>query len=94
MQDRQGETIPESPRPVHDHYHTAKFGEHPFMYEASWGRETNKVFRLWRANRAENSGDQCKEAGIALPDVERINMIWRQMHVAFLFFRQILKVGI
>ena len=31
-------------------------GEHPFMHEASWGYESDEVFRLWRANRAKNSG--------------------------------------
>ena len=54
---------------------TRPVGEHPFMHEASWVCETDQVFRLRRANHAKNSGDQCKEAGISLPDVERINMI-------------------
>ena len=36
MQDRQGQTIPESPRPVHDPYDTTHtVGEHPFIHEAS-----------------------------------------------------------
>ena len=67
-------------------------GEHPLMHEASWVCETDLVFRLWHANRAKNSGDQCKEAGISLPDLERINM--RQMHAVLLSFRQLTKVGI
>ena len=34
--------------------------------------------------RAKNSGHQCKEAGISLLDVERINMISRLMHAVLL----------
>ena len=43
---------------------------------------------------AENSGDQCKDAGISLLAVELINMISRQMQAVLLLYRQLPKVGI
>ena len=47
-----------------------------------------------RVYHAKNSSDQCKEAEISLLNVERINMIQRQMHAVLLLFRQLQKVGI
>ena len=41
--------------------------------------------------RSKNSGYQCKEAGISLLAVERINMISRQMHAVLFLFQQLPK---
>ena len=99
MQYRQGQTIPESPRPVHDPYDmapgTRPVDEHCFIHEASKERETDFKNSVCDAiYRAKHSGDQCKETRIPLLDVERISMILRQMHTVLLLFWQLPKVGI
>ena len=71
MQDRQGQTIPEFPRPVRGPYNTACWWA--YFLCAKLVKDVNQTMysRLWRVYRAKNSGD----VGISLLDVERINII-------------------
>ena len=69
MQDRQGQMIPESSRPVHRPYDLLV--SILLCTKLVKDVKQTRYSRLWHVYHAKNSS----EAGISLLDVERINMI-------------------